>query len=274
MERFPARGTTALNVHEATRLALRKWLAEAAPERFRTLSARAAEYFASDLTSAEQIEWVFHLLTSDPERGADELESLDRDWSGSAPPEDRYALAAALNELEDTELVQGRARVWVLLVVAWTRVGRGEAAQLKEAAGETLLLAEAAADQRAIADAKVLFGDVLQAQGQLEAAQEAFGENLAISRRLAQQDPSNAVWQREFAVVCWWVVHLRKEAGRAEAALALYEEAAHIFGELAEFAPGVAQWAKDKVAVEADLARCRRLILEVAPDGEPPQDST
>jgi len=35
-------------------------------------------------------------------------------------------------------------------------------------------------------------GGVLQAQGKLDEAQAAFAEALAISRRLAEQDPSNA----------------------------------------------------------------------------------
>ena len=41
---------------------------------------------------------------------------------------------------------------------------------------------------------------MLQAQGKLEAAKEAFGENLAISRRLAEHDLSNAEWQRDLAL--------------------------------------------------------------------------
>src|SRR2546428_7751969 len=40
-------------------------------------------------------------------------------------------------------------------------------------------------------------GGVLEAQGKLAEAQAAFGECLAISRRLAEQDPSNAGWQRD-----------------------------------------------------------------------------
>ena len=42
-------------------------------------------------------------------------------------------------------------------------------------------------------------GNVLQTQGKLAEAQTAFGEYLTISRRLAEQDPSNAGGQRELA---------------------------------------------------------------------------
>src|SRR5512134_2761707 len=44
-------------------------LADATPERFRTLSARAALYLADDLTPASRIEWIFHLLSGNPECG-------------------------------------------------------------------------------------------------------------------------------------------------------------------------------------------------------------
>ena len=100
---------------------------------------------------------------------------------------------------------------------------------------------------------------MLQAQGKLEAAQAAFGEALAISRHLTEQDPSNADWQRDLAVACWRIAHLEAKAGRHAAAVLLYEEASRIFGVLAERAPGFVQWAKEKENVESDLSRCRLL---------------
>ena len=46
-----------------------------------------------------------------------------------------------------------------------------------------------------LAMAQSRVGGVLQAQGKLAEAQAAFEEDLAISRRLAEQDPSNTGWQ-------------------------------------------------------------------------------
>jgi hypothetical protein len=166
VEHFPSRGEMALNVHEAARLALRRRLAETAPDRFRNLSANACRCFAHDPSPAGRIEWVFHLLSADPERGASELEALNRDWSERAYREDIDALAAALKELEDAGLVRGRARAWILLVIAWTRVNRGESAQLAEVANDALQLAQAAGDSSAEAEARRLLGDVLRARGQ------------------------------------------------------------------------------------------------------------
>ena len=81
VEPFPARGSNAVNVHEAARLALRKAMADDPDGRFRTLSARAVMYFRDDPTAAGRIEWIYHLLCADPELGATQLEKLDREWS-------------------------------------------------------------------------------------------------------------------------------------------------------------------------------------------------
>ena len=105
-----------------------------------------------------------------------------------------------LDELESAGLVAGRARLWTLLESTWTRESRGETAQLANIADQALHLARETRDERAEADAQCLVGRVLQAQGQLEAARAAFAESLAISRRLAELDPSNARWQRDLAV--------------------------------------------------------------------------
>jgi UDP-3-O-[3-hydroxymyristoyl] N-acetylglucosamine deacetylase len=111
VESFPARGETALNVHESARLALRRRLADTAPGRFRSLSARAHRCFAHDLSPAGRIERVFHLLSADPARGTTELDALNREWRGHARPEDFDALAGALKELEGADLVPAQGQL-------------------------------------------------------------------------------------------------------------------------------------------------------------------
>jgi tetratricopeptide (TPR) repeat protein len=100
-------------------------------------------------------------------------------------------------------------------------------------------------------------GDVLQAQGKLEAAQAAFAEYLAISRRLAEQDPSNAGWQRGLALACLRIARIEADAGRNDTALSFYEESYRILAALVERAPGFVQWVEDKAIVEAELTACR-----------------
>jgi tetratricopeptide (TPR) repeat protein len=230
------------NVHESTRLGWRQQLARNQPQDFATLSAKVAEYFADDFTAAGRINWVYHLLCGDPKRGARELESLDRNWDSCARPNDRYGLASALRELDDTLMVQGVARVRVLLVTAWARVSRGEVGPLADDMGEILHLARAAGDPRAEADAQRLLGDAFQAQGKLETALEAFVENLAISRRLAEQDPSNLGWQRDLAVALSRVGDVLQAQGKLEATLEAYGEDLAIVRRLSEQDPSNSGW--------------------------------
>ena len=272
VEPFPARGADAVNVHEASRLAIRSRLAAERPDRFRTLSGWAASLFATVPTAAGRIEWIYHRLCAAPDEAATELERLDRQWSGTAHPEERQALALALRELAEANLVHGRARVWVSLCIAWSRVARGETAQLGDEARGILDLAAETGDARAVGDAQCLIGDVFQsarqaergpggvwgvsgdhppacragpeqrglatgvgggaqpggrragAQGKLSEAQAAFGESLAISRRLAEQDPSNAGWQRDLAVAHSRVGGVLEAQGKLSEAQAAFGE--------------------------------------------------
>jgi tetratricopeptide (TPR) repeat protein len=114
--------------------------------------------------------------------------------------------------------------------------------------------------QRDLAVAHARVGDVLQAQGKLEEAQAAFGEYLAISRRLAAQDPSNAGWQRDLAVAYLRIARLESELKSHTAALPFYEEASGIFGGLVKTAPRFAEWAQEKESVDSELERCRAKV--------------
>jgi tetratricopeptide (TPR) repeat protein len=237
VEPFRARGEDALNVHESNRIALRKRMAAENQTRFRILSGRAATHFQSDLTAAGKIEWIYHLLCGETERGATELATLDHVWSSSAHPEDRYALASALAEFERAQMVQGRARAWVLLVIAWTRASRGEEARLADMATRILDLARAAADPQAECEAQCLLGDVLSAQGELAKAQAAFGKYLTISKQLVEQDPNNPDRQRELGVAQNRVGDVLRAQGKLAGAQAAFAEDLEISRRLAERDP-------------------------------------
>ena len=124
-ETFRARGPARLNVHQAARVAIRKQLQRDQQDKFRQLSGRAAAWFGTDHTSAGRIEWVYHLLCADPDRGADECRALDQEWNDLGQPGDRYALALALNELETSGLVAGAARAQALACINEARAAIG-----------------------------------------------------------------------------------------------------------------------------------------------------
>jgi tetratricopeptide (TPR) repeat protein len=199
MESFPARGADAANVHEASRLAIRKRLAETERRRFTELSIRSARVFDADMRPAGRIEWVYHLLVGDPERGAVELEVLDRAWSATARDQDLAALSVVLAELDTSQILRGRPLVRARLVMAQRRAALAGAASLGDLANQLLQAAEATGDTRLAGDAYKLVGDVAQASGDLTAADQAYTQYRAISERLAALDPANTGWQQDLA---------------------------------------------------------------------------
>jgi tetratricopeptide (TPR) repeat protein len=245
VERYRRREQDLRNIHESTRLGLRKQLALTMPERFRELSSRAAACFAEDLTPPGRIEWIYHLVCGDPDRGARELELMNRTWSRRARVEDRYALAAALKELEDTELVQGRARVWALLLIAWTRAARGEEAQLAEAALTALKHARDAHDPRAEGTSQALLGDAFQAQGKLERAQGAYEQFLTIILQLTAQEPGNEDSQSDLAGAHNRMGIVLQAQGKLVEAQAAFEKSLTIARLLAGHDPDNALWQSD-----------------------------
>ena len=74
------------NVHEATRLAIRRKLQSDAPDRFRNLSSIAAACWPGE-DAVSRVETIYHLLASHPELGAEDLEKTYWKWdrSGKRP---------------------------------------------------------------------------------------------------------------------------------------------------------------------------------------------
>ena len=245
VEAFPARGQSAVNVHETSRLALRLRLFKDDQATFRRLSGWAVSCFAEDYTPSGRIEWIYHLLCAEPDRGATELEKLDRAWTGSAHPEDIHALALAMMELEGSQLVEKPAQAWMLIVIAWSRWLRGEVAQLMDMANQILLLAQETQDLAAEGEAHALLGDAQQAQGHLVEAQAEFEQYLAISRSLAEQNQSNSDWQRELGIAHNRMGDVLRPQGKLEAAQAAYEQSLAIFCSLTEQDPGNVGWQRE-----------------------------
>jgi tetratricopeptide (TPR) repeat protein len=242
VESFRARGAGAINVNESTRLALRRSLAAATPERFRALSMRAATFFGIDPSPAGRVEWIFHLLCYDPERGADALEWLDRNWIGAAQMEHRHALAATLGELQAENLVKDAARVEVMLSIAEFQSACGIRADLEATAREALELARSLKRLSAEGRANRLIGDCLLLQGRLDHARVAFTEYLLIARHLIAQDHRNADWQQELAEAHGRMAVVSQAQGRLDEAEGYFAEDLVIHRRLAERDAGNACW--------------------------------
>jgi hypothetical protein len=96
VEAFAARG--GWNVHETTRLAIRRDLYNWQPDRFRELSTGAAKCFSGNSTH-QLVETVYHRLTSSPVEGGEELARLGGDWSHAGRFEALQALGQPLDEM-------------------------------------------------------------------------------------------------------------------------------------------------------------------------------
>jgi tetratricopeptide (TPR) repeat protein len=88
-------------------------------------------------------------------------------------------------------------------------------------------------------------GDVLGAQGGLSGALAAYRESLAVMRRLADADPSNALWQCDLSVSHNKVGDVLRAQGDLAEALAAYRESLAARRRLAEADPSNAVWQRD-----------------------------
>jgi tetratricopeptide (TPR) repeat protein len=233
LEPFRARGDKAFNVHEAARLALRKAMATYSQEGFRRLSKSAATYFAGDFTSTGRIEWIYHLLSADPDVGALKCEALNREWIDTARPEDFHALALTLGELETTGLVSGAARVEVLLCLLDARSCRGESASLGPEARKVIDLAHDAGLVSGEAHANCILGDSLAAQGDLGKALAAYEEFLRISLLNLALEPSEARWIRRVVVAHARVGSVVMKQGKLDLAELSFQKSLDLVGQLA-----------------------------------------
>src|SRR5258706_10373897 len=170
IESFRSRGLAALNVHESTRLAIRKQLYSSQLRRLAILSARTIEVLGDSAEPHIIAERLYHKFIAEPDSAAVECEVLYREWASTASPEVQQTLQAALQELENTGMVAGRPRAHVLLVIGWVSYLRGETARLAQLARTALDISEAAGYAPAIGQALVLLGDVQKENGHVRPA--------------------------------------------------------------------------------------------------------
>jgi len=88
-------------------------------------------------------------------------------------------------------------------------------------------------------------GDVWREQGDLKRALSAYRESLALMRRLAKTDPSNAGWQRDLSVSHTKLGDVLREQGDRVEALAAYQQALVATKRLTETDPTNAGWQRD-----------------------------
>ncbi len=222
VEPFPARGAAAYNVHEASRLALRKRLAQAQVEQFGRYSDRAMRWFADRRDPTAAVELVFHALGTGTPQAVDGSGSIRDAIDADLDSEMRDALGRAAQELLDADLVQGAARAEALLAVNAARWMRGEEASIETPMSEALALAREHGLPWCEVQALCLLSDALLSQGNGEAA----GERAADAVERAKQLPAEPALRRRCAIA---EAHFQRaqvayHRGEAKAALNAYGE--------------------------------------------------
>lgn len=243
IEPFPAR--SGHNVHEATRLALRRRLALETPEHFRELSGRAAATFRG-MSAAVRAECVFHRLAHHPEQAERALQMLDLDLRGD--PEDALALSRTLWEYAEDETWPPLVRGWALLMQTRIRldyVTVQEALSFCERAlecfrrGMSVLGEELASGS--IADVLLLRGE----SGDAGRARDYLETSLNIAERLSATDPENVQAARDVTVSLERLGDFQVLHGDSDAALACFERSLDIAERLLRSRPGDQQAERD-----------------------------
>ena len=233
------------NVHEATRLALRKQLATEDRPRFDALSRRAAANFSGP-EPHQQIEALYHrLIGGEPMEAAAALEQLFQQWYRAGRVEPLQALALALEELLHGAWLQGIALARALVTMGWIRRGRLPLKQAEHMAVQAIELFVSAHDLQGEADARQFLGDTLATEGKLAAALSEYQAGKAIMLRLTQQEPDNTLWQHELSIFHYHVGNVLRVQEKLAEALREYQAYKEIRLRLTRLDPDNTGWRRN-----------------------------
>ena len=243
VETFPARGESACNVHEASRIALRQHLRTQQPELWLIYARRAHDHLADGNETRERIEALYHLFAADTEAAVPACEILGGDLAQN--PSTRSALCLALTELKTEGWLTGAALVEVLRAPLWYRVSRGEVSLLETEARSLLDLAQRHAHPFRIADAHDLVGNVHLAHGDLAQAKECQTERHRILLELTASDQTKASWQFGLGISNERLGDLAVLLGKLDEALVFHTKRKEIISALAASDSTNAAWQRD-----------------------------
>ena len=169
----------------------------------------------------------------------------------------------ALRLFQTQEVADGEAHAWCALGDAALALGQLREAeqayqQTKRILHDQLLVTQPDSPRwmRDLAVAHSRLGDVRMAQGQLDAAAQAFSEDLVISTRLVALDPANTGWLRGLAVAHSRLGNVHMAQGQLDAAAQAFSESMAIFTRLVALDPVNSSWQYDLAIALAKLGQC------------------
>lgn len=189
VEAFPARN--ACNIHERTRLSLLRWMGRNQSQKYKELSARAADYFYKIEKIQEHIEWAYHLIISKPDEASGFIATLHSVWSKAGRVEPQQALATILDEHIKENRVNGHALATALVTIAMLEMYNRPLANMKSRLNMALRIARKTSDKSLEGMTLKLRGDVEHALGHLGVALRLYKSAFAIARKTAASSKMN-----------------------------------------------------------------------------------
>ena len=183
VEVFPERGHT---LHGLTRRLMLEQLWRDNPAEFRSLSARAVEFFAArDDDTIFRIEKTYHLIVSDPEKGADEVRNFSANLNNTFRFAELESLVNSLLEQVDSNRAAGRARGWALY-----RKGKVDALGYRMSDALDLFRrarGDVGEDKQLEANVLQAMGDVQQFRDERAAALQSYAHALELFRAVGDR---------------------------------------------------------------------------------------
>ncbi len=231
------------NVHQVTRLALRRKIRTENPARFKRLSTIAAEIWNGEDTST-RVEHIYHQLSASPLDGSDLLEKTYWKWRRAGKLERVQQLGAVLDELATFPLADF-AKGRVLLIRGCARQSRIPLNELQDTVNEAIGLLVQTGPQSSLADAYFVLGTISEKKGELRAALASFQTAKRIMEALTGAEPTNPDLQRELSVSHNAIGWIYKAQGKLEKALDEFQAARLIREALTVQDPANSDWQRD-----------------------------
>jgi RNA polymerase sigma-70 factor, ECF subfamily len=185
VEAFPAR--KGCNVHEATRLALRKRLHRDDPQRFQLLAQRAFSCFGDD-DNVSKVEAIYHGLNGSPDTGAVELRELWRRWTDEGRHEWLHSLYLVIVELLSGGQLAPAPRARALLCQSASPHGRMRLTDAESCAREAATILTALEREQDEVDARTQLGEILLRKGESNEALAQYDRCSAILKRTPESE--------------------------------------------------------------------------------------
>jgi tetratricopeptide (TPR) repeat protein len=232
------------NVHDATRTAFRRRLAQDQFGRFSELSRRLAECFMA-IRIEEQVERLFHRLAAGIAEAPDELNAQWKSWHRGGRTAPLQMLGLALEELSGQPTLPAACRGRVLYCLASIRRTRWTLDRSLKLIEESRVAFDAQVDLAGRMDAFDLQGILESTAGRNDAALRSYRAAFDLATQLIQQEPMRWEWQRELAVGHNKVGSILQAQGKLSEALREYEQSCDIRLRLTAHDPANTDWQRD-----------------------------